>query len=163
MSRTSLLLLAAAFGLPYAFASHFAPAHLLDAVATYRAEFQPSEQLAEPYVIAGVNVIAADSDEDAERQQLDVSRRRIARFVTPRRDLTPDEADQLLASPQGRQIAQMMHYTAAGTADLVKRYLDNFAEAADVDELMTVHPSPTVTERLHSIDLLAEVNNTLTI
>lgn len=147
--------LAAAFGLPYAFASHFAPVHLLDAVATYRAEFQPSAQLAEPWVMAGVNVIAADSDEDAERQRLNVSRRRIARFVTPRRDLTDDEADAMLASPQGQQIAQMMHYTAAGTPDLVARYLRSFADEVGVDEIMTVHPSPTIAERLHSIDLLA--------
>ena len=145
--------LAAAFGLPYAFASHFAPHHLLDAIATYRNEFVPSAQLSEPYAMAGVNVIAAESDEDAERQQLTVSRRRIARFSTANRPLTDDEADALLASPQGQQIAQMMHYTAAGTPDVVARYLANFAEAADVDELMTAHPSPTVEQRLRSIEL----------
>ena len=58
--------LAAALGLPYAFASHFAPQALTDAVAVYRHEFQPSEQLAEPWVIAGVNVVAADTTEDAQ-------------------------------------------------------------------------------------------------
>ena len=147
--------LAAKFGLPYAFASHFAPTHLLDAIATYRNEFQPSEQLSEPYAMAGINVIASDSVEDAERQRIDVSRRRIARFVTPSRELSAAEADELLASPQGQQIAQMMHFTAAGTPETVHRYLENFAEAVGVDELMTVHPSPTIGERLRSIDLLA--------
>jgi len=151
------------FGLPYGFASHFAPGHLLEAVASYRREFRPSEQLAEPHVIAGINVIAADTDDDAERQARLVSRRRIARFVRPQRELTDDEADELLASPQGRQVAQMMHYTAAGTPELVKRYLDNFAREADVDELMTVHPSPTVDERLRSIELLADVNDPVAI
>jgi alkanesulfonate monooxygenase SsuD/methylene tetrahydromethanopterin reductase-like flavin-dependent oxidoreductase (luciferase family) len=56
---------AAHLGLPYAFASHFAPGALIDAIALYRREFRPSEQLAEPHAIAGVNVIAADSDDDA--------------------------------------------------------------------------------------------------
>ena len=148
--------LAAHLGLPYGFASHFAPAHLLGAVSLYRSEFQPSDQLTEPYVIAGVNVVCAESQVDAERQQLTTQRRRIGRFVTPRRDLTDDEADQLLASPQGQQIAQMMHYTACGTPDLVARYLDNFATEVGADELITVHPGPTVDERLTSIGLLAD-------
>lgn len=155
--------LAADLGLPYAFASHFAPGALLDAVALYRRRFRPSEQLTQPYVIAGVNVIAADTDDDAQRQQLEVSRRRIiARFVTSGRDLTDDKADELLRSPQGQQIAQMMHYTAAGNPELVATYLDNFAREVGVDELMTVHPSPTADERLRSIDLLAETNNHVT-
>ncbi len=70
-------------GLPYAFASHFAPAALLDAIELYRREFQPSEQLAEPYAIAGVNVIAADTDDEAQQQWTTVRRYRIARFVAP--------------------------------------------------------------------------------
>ncbi len=149
--------LAAMLGLPYGFASHFAPDHLLDAVDLYRREFSPSEQLGEPYVIAGVNVLAADTDDDAERQRTVVARRRIARFVTPRRDLTDAEADRLLESPQGRQIALMMHYTAAGSPDTVADYLDDFARTSGADELMTVHPAPTVAERLRSVDLLADV------
>ncbi len=148
--------LAAMLGLPYGFASHFAPDHLLGAIELYREEFRPSADLAEPYVIAGVNVIAAESDDDAERQRLTVSRRRIGRFVTPRRELTDDEADQLLASPQGQQIARMMHYTAAGSPSSVAEYLRLFADATGADELMTVHPAPTVHERLRSIDLLAD-------
>jgi alkanesulfonate monooxygenase SsuD/methylene tetrahydromethanopterin reductase-like flavin-dependent oxidoreductase (luciferase family) len=79
--------------------------------------------------------------------------------VTPGRQLSDDEADSLLASPQGQQIAQMMHYTATGTPGMVKDYLDTFAEAVGIDELMTVHPAPTVAERLHSIELLADVND----
>lgn len=148
--------LAAQLGLPYGFASHFAPAHLHDAVELYRREFEPSEQLAEPYVIAGVNVIAADTADEAQTQHLDVARRRVARFLRVPRELTDDEADQLLASPQGRQIAQMMHYTAIGTADEVRRYLDDFARETQANELMVVHPSPTIGERLRSVDLLAD-------
>ncbi len=150
--------LAAAFGLPYAFASHFAPTHLLDAVARYRDEFQPSEQLESPYVLAGINVLASDDEHDAARQALDVARYRVGRFVTPKRELTNDEADEILASPQGQQIAQMMHYTAAGTAQQVVEYLGAFADAVGVDELITVHPAPTVAERLRSVELLAKAS-----
>ena len=155
--------LAAMLGLPYAFASHFAPAALLDAVALYRREFRPSEQLAEPYAIAGVNVIAADTDGDAQTQWETVRRWRIARFVTPGRDLSDDEADALLRSPQGQQIAQMMHYSAVGTAEMVKAYLDEFAALAGVDELITAHSSPTIDQRLRSVDLLADVNDPVTV
>ncbi|MDG1410345.1 MAG: LLM class flavin-dependent oxidoreductase [Acidimicrobiales bacterium] len=148
--------LAAKLGLPYGFASHFAPGQLLEAVALYRRDFEPSEQLAEPYVIAGVNVIASESNEDAQRQFLAVKRRRVARFLHTPRALTDEEADDIIASPQGQQIVHMAHYTAAGTRDLVKRYIDNFAEEAGVDELITVHASLTIEERLRSVDLLAD-------
>ncbi len=155
--------LAAMLGLPYAFASHFAPAALLDAIAIYRREFRPSEQLAEPYAIAGVNVIAADTDDAAQEQWTTVRRYRIARFVAPGRDLSDDEADAILASPQGQQIAQMMHYSAVGTPDHVKAYLDEFAALAGVDELITAHSSPTIDQRLRSVDLVADAMDPVTV
>ena len=155
--------LAAMFGLPYAFASHFAPAALLDAIEIYRREFRPSEQLAEPYAIAGVNVIAADTDDEAQEQWTTVRRYRIARFVAPGRDLADDEADAILASPQGQQIAQMMHYSAVGTPDRVKAYLDEFAALAGVDELITAHSSPTIDQRLRSVDLVADAMDPVTV
>ncbi len=150
--------LAAQLGLPYGFASHFAPGQLLNAVALYRREFKPSDQLSDPYVIAGVNVIAADTDADAQQQFLDAKRRRVARFLQVPRKLTDAEADEILASPQGRQIGEMVHYTAAGSPELVGRYLSNFAREANVDELITVHHSLTIEQRLRSIELLAEVH-----
>src|SRR6476646_7342785 len=73
--------LAALLGLPYAFASHFAPDALLEAVALYRHHFKPSEQLDAPYVIAGVNVVAADTDDEAQEQFLASRRRRIASLL----------------------------------------------------------------------------------
>ena len=148
--------LAASFGLPYAFASHFAPGALLDAVAAYRRHFRPSAQLESPYVIAGVNVIAAETDEAAHEQFAIVRRRRLARFLTPGRTLTDEEADAVLESPQGRQIAQMMHYSAVGTPELCATYLREFAHHAGVDEVITAHASPTIEERLASVDLLAD-------
>ena len=155
--------LAASLGLPYAFASHFSPGALLDAVQVYRDEFQPSDQLADPWVMAGVNVIASDTDDDAERQFHQVRRQRIARFLAPGRNLTDAELDQVVDSPQGHQVAQMMHYSAVGTADIVARYVREFARVAQVDEVITAHASPTIDERLRSVDLLADANDPVTI
>jgi luciferase family oxidoreductase group 1 len=149
--------LAAALGLPYAFASHFAPDALQAAVRIYRERFQPSEQLTEPYVLAGVNVIASDDDADALDQLQQVSRARVALLLGRGAEYTDDEADALLASPQGRHITQMMRYSAVGTPDAVAAYLDEFVHHADADELVVVHASPTLESRLHSIDLLADV------
>src|SRR3954454_24821211 len=107
--------LAAALGLPYAFASHFAPQMLESAVAAYRREFQPSEQLDRPYVIAGVNAIAADTTE-AAREQLEQTRRiRAVGLFGRGRDFTDEETDLLLQSQAGRHVDQMLTYSAVGT------------------------------------------------
>ena len=66
------------------------------------------------------------------------------------------EADSILRSPQGRQIAEMMHYTAVGDAETVAAYLADFVDRVGADELMTVHPSPTLSDRLASIEILAD-------
>lgn len=148
--------LAAALGLPYAFASHFAPNALHDAVATYRQRFEPSEQLDRPVVIAGANVIAADTDEHAHAQHLRVRRSRAKFFVGRGRDYTDEEADQLLASPAGQQVQNMMRYSAVGTPDHVRSFLADFVDHADADELIVVHASPTVEDRLRSVELTAQ-------
>lgn len=148
--------LAAALGLPYAFASHFAPDALEDAVALYRREFQPSEQLDRPYVIAAVNVIAADTEDEAERQLLTVQRQRVRWLLGRGRDYTDAEADQILASPPGRHVTHMLRYRAVGTPKSVKEYLDEFAVHADADELIVAHQAPSVEQRLRSVKLLAD-------
>ncbi|MDA8267379.1 MAG: LLM class flavin-dependent oxidoreductase, partial [Actinomycetota bacterium] len=119
--------LAAMLGLPYAFASHFAPAALKHAVAAYRQEFRPSAQLDQPYVIAGLNVVAADTTEDAERQFLVARRLRVATLLGRGRSMTDEEADALLASPAGRHVQQMVTYSAVGTAGDVADYARAFA------------------------------------
>jgi luciferase family oxidoreductase group 1 len=93
--------LAAQLGLPYAFASHFAPNALQDAVAIYRSEFKPSAQLDAPHVIAGVNVIAADSASEAQEMFQATKRARVSLFFGNGRVFTDDEADMILDSPQG--------------------------------------------------------------
>jgi luciferase family oxidoreductase group 1 len=148
--------LAAALGLPYSFASHFAPAALEDAVAVYRREFTPSEALDAPYVIAGVNAMAADTTAEAE-EQLRIARRRMAAQLLGRgRTLSPDEADAALESPAGRHVLQMATYTAVGTPAEVRAYLDRFAAHADADELIIAHQAGTVEARLRSVELVAE-------
>lgn len=148
--------LAAHLGLPYAFASHFAPALLKEAVATYRAQFQPSPQWPDPYVIAGANAVAADTEEAAQAQLERAVRTRVARFLARDAELTPAQMDELVASPQGRQVAGMMRYTLAGTSEQVGRQLADFALHADADEVMVAFSASGLDERLRAIELVAE-------
>lgn len=151
--------LAAMLGLPYAFASHFAPNALRDAVTIYRREFKPSEQLAEPYVIAGVNVIAADTTEQAQQEFLESKRNRVSLLLGRGRTFTDDEADMLLDSPAGQQVLQMARYSAVGTPAEVRTYLDEFTEHAQADELITVSTGTNRAAWLRTFELLADVSN----
>ncbi|MCW2636919.1 MAG: putative Flavin-dependent oxidoreductase, F420-dependent methylene-tetrahydromethanopterin reductase [Blastococcus sp.] len=148
--------LAAALGLPYAFASHFAPAMLESAVATYRREFKPSQQLDQPYVIAGVNVIAADSSAQAQEQLQESRRVRAIALFGRGQALSDDQADELLAQGAAHHVDQMLTYAAVGAPAEVGEYLDGFRKIADADELIVAHQSPTTEGRLRSVTLLAE-------
>jgi luciferase family oxidoreductase group 1 len=152
--------LAAALGLPYAFASHFAPDLLLDAIAAYRAEFKPSAQLEAPYVIAGVNVTAADTTVAAQ-EAFQATRRTRAVALFGRRlglsqDLSDEQADELLASAVGLHVDQMLKYSAVGAPGDVRDYLDGFAKDTGADELITAHQAPALSGRLRSVELTAE-------
>jgi luciferase family oxidoreductase group 1 len=147
--------LAAQLGLPYAFASHFAPRFLHEAITLYREQFEPSEQLREPYVIAGVGVIAAETAESAA-DQFEAARRIRARALFGRgQRLSDDDITALLASPQAGAVDEMLACTGVGVADEVGAYLESFAAATGADELMTVHYSDSVPNRLRSVELLA--------
>jgi len=148
--------LAAALGLPYAFASHFAPQMLEPAVAAYRSEFKPSEQLAEPYVIAGVNVVAADTAEQA-RENLQAVKRNLAVGLFGRGQRLDDaQADQLLAQGAGTHVNSMLTHAAVGTPAEVGEYLEGFLKTADADELIVAHQAPTTEARLRSVELTAQ-------
>nr|WP_262925549.1 MsnO8 family LLM class oxidoreductase [Kocuria atrinae] len=128
---------------------------LVDAVNTYRTQFQPSEQLAEPYVIAAVNVIVSEDPEDAARQLEATQRARVRMMVGRGREFTEDEMDMVMASPAAQQILHMLKYMAVGTPDTVVDYLERFAQHADADELMI---SPVATRQedvLKGMELLA--------
>ena len=147
--------LAAQLGLPYAFASHFAPRFLHEAITLYREEFKPSEQLREPYVIAGVGVIAAETEESAAAQ-LEAARRIRARALFGRgQRLGDEEITALLESPQAAVVDEMLTYTAVGVAEEVSAYLESFAGETEADELITAHYSDSVPNRLRSVELLA--------
>jgi len=153
--------LAGAYGLPYAFASHFAPDELEHAIAAYRSEFKPSAQLAEPYVIAGVNVTAADTAEAAQSQLQKVRRARAASLFARRVGLNPaeitdEQADELLASGAAVHVDHMPTYSAVGTPREVSDYLDGFLKKTGADELIVVHQAAGIEDRLRSVTLLAE-------
>lgn len=148
--------LAAQLGLPYSFASHFAPTHLEHAVATYRENFQPSEKLAEPYVIAAVNVVASDTEADAVRQLEGVRRQRVKAMAGRGRHLTEEQLDQIIGSPQGRQIIDMLRYTAVGTGEQVRDYLEGFTRTAQADELMISLQGLSEAETGRGMEILAE-------
>jgi luciferase family oxidoreductase group 1 len=148
--------LAAALGLPYAFASHFAPDALETAVAAYRREFRPSAELERPYVIAGVNVIAADTSSEAQQQFLAAKRNRVTDMLGRGRVFTDEESDMILRSPAGQHVQHMLRFSAVGTPAEVSEYIEAFAKHADADELIVAHQSPAAEARLRSVELLAD-------
>ena len=156
--------LAAMLGLPYAFASHFSPQGLQEAVRIYRERFVPSEQLAEPYVIAGVNAIVAESDEQAQAA-LETRRRSLAKALFGRQDRTLDDGDieQILQGPQGQHVDQMLTYTALGRPEEARTYLAAFRAHADADELLVAHHAESVEGRLRSMDLLGVAKTLATV
>ena len=151
--------LAAALGLPFAFASHFAPDALEQAVEIYRLEFLPAEQSQTPHLIAGVNVLAANTAEQAQQQFLATKRSRVRLLLGRGRKFTDEEADLILDAPQGRQILQMTKYSAVGTPSAVKDYLERFTRHADADELIVASGSGDRRSWLRSYELLAEVTD----
>lgn len=151
--------LAAELGLPYAFASHFAPAMLMPALEIYRSRFKPSAQLDRPYAVAGINVIAADTDAEARRlattQQMS-----FADLVSGQRSLSKPPIDDIETywSPNARaQAMQMLARSVIGSAATVRAELDAFLAETGVDELMIVSDVYEHAPRLDSIRLIAEV------
>lgn len=151
--------LAAALGLPYAFASHFAPAQMQSAIEVYRARFKPSAQLDKPYVMLGVNVFCADTDERARRsftsiQQAFVNLRtgRAGRLPAP----VPGYEQQL--GPMERAILeQALSCSFVGTPETVRRGLATFVERTRADELMVTSQMWDHGERLRSYELTADL------
>ena len=151
--------LAALLGLPYAFASHFAPDMLVDAVTYYRENFQPSAQLEKPYVIAGFNVLAAETDDRA--QYLFSSS--LQRFAELRRpggsQLKPPVADisQVLTAHDMEMANRMLRYSTVGSPSTVKKGVEEFDKLAQADELIVVTNTWDHADRVRSYEILAEV------
>jgi alkanesulfonate monooxygenase SsuD/methylene tetrahydromethanopterin reductase-like flavin-dependent oxidoreductase (luciferase family) len=115
-------------------------------------------------VIAGVNVVAADTTATAEREFHLLKRARVnAFFGRGGRTFTDEEAEQVLASEGGRQIEQMVTYSAVGTPSEVRDYLEQFVEHADADELIIAHQSTSTEGRLRSVELTSDAMASATV
>src|SRR3954469_19142645 len=125
-SSTFSAQLAAALGLPFAFASHFAPGSLHDALRLYRAGFQPSPQLREPHVIVGVNVFAADRDAEAERLFTTLQQMFLNIIRDTRREMPPhiDTMDGLWSEPEEIYVRRMLRYSAVRAPASVRKALE---------------------------------------
>ena len=151
-------MLAAELGLPYAFASHFAPDMLLPALDLYRSRFKPSGQLDRPDTMAGINVIAADSDAEAKRlattQQMS-----FADLASGRRGLSKPPIDDIESywSPlEKAQAMRMLARSVVGSTRTVRAGLQAFVAETGVDELMIVSDVYDHRARLRSVELIAE-------
>jgi len=158
-SSTDSAHLAAKKGLPYAFASHFASTHLHNALRIYEQEFQPSEFLSEPYKIAGINVIMADTNEEAEKLFTSL----LAMFygmitgnmqtVQLPTEMT-EEWRQIFKHPG---VNQMLKYSFVGDKETVKKQIVDFLEETEADELIAVSTMYSSKDRIKSARLFAEV------
>jgi luciferase family oxidoreductase group 1 len=153
--------LAAALGLPYAFASHFAPDQLLPALEIYRARFQPSEQLEKPHAMVGVNIIAADTDREAKRlattQQMSFTN-----MFRGKRGLSQPPIDDIETywSPMEKaQAMSMLARSIVGAPDTVRAGIAALVAETGADELMVVSDVYDHSARLHSYELMAAANS----
>lgn len=158
-SSTDSAHLAASKGLPYAFASHFASTHLMNALEIYRTEFQPCESLGKPYIIAGVNVIVADTDEEAQRLFTSLIRMFFGVLTGNRQPLQPptEMTDDLKEVFQHPSLHQMLKYSFVGNKETVKKQTEAFLKDTQVDELIIVSTIYDIQGRIKSTQLFAEV------
>jgi luciferase family oxidoreductase group 1 len=154
--------LAATLGLPYAFASHFAPDALLMALETYRRRFKPSKQLEHPYAMVGVNVVAAETDDEARRlfTTIQQSFTNLVRGSGGKLQAPIDNIDEYWNTLEKHQASRMLKYSIVGSAQTVKRELENFVSLTKADELMIVTSIYDHTARVRSYEIVADVLGT---
>ena len=162
-SSTDSAHVAAEKGLPYAFASHFAPAQLFEALNIYYNKFQPSKYLEKPYTIACINVIAADTDEEAEdisttliRMMLGVMTGKIDYMQPPTK--MNAELRELAANPA---FQRMLKYAFVGSKETVKKQTSEFLEKTGVNEVMVASHIYNHEDRLKSYRIFSEIMNEL--
>lgn len=151
--------LAAAMGLPYAFASHFAPAHFASAITIYMQNFQPSQYLAKPYTIACVNVVAADSDQEAEYLATSVQQFFMG-VVTGKRSLLPppvERMDDIWTIYEEAAVKQMLTYSFVGSKDTIRDKIIAFIGDFAVDEIMATSHIFDHQAKMKSYGLFADV------
>jgi luciferase family oxidoreductase group 1 len=149
--------LAAALGLPYAFASHFAPDSLIEAIAIYRDRFKPSETLDKPYVMVGAMAAAADTDEEAQRlftsaQQQFVNLRRNVRGPFPK---PLDNMDDFWSPMEKMNVEHTLRYAVVGAPKTAEAKLKEFLKETEADEVILSMPIHDIEARLKSVELFA--------
>ena len=151
--------LAASLGLPFAFASHFAPAQLEEAITLYRHRFTPSEYLDSPYVMLGFNIIAADTDDEAQFLASSIQRSFVnLRRGTPGKMQPPQPGYLEALAPSDRALlAKIMSCAAIGRAATVAHKLSEFIAATQADELMIASQIYSHKARLRSYEIAAQV------
>ncbi|MDH3739478.1 MAG: LLM class flavin-dependent oxidoreductase [Alphaproteobacteria bacterium] len=150
--------LAAMLGLPYAFASHFAPQALLQAVSVYRERFEPSAQLAKPYVMVGCNAIVADTEDEAKRL-FTTPQQQFTRMVRGARGRLPppvDDIESFWSPVEKTHASSMLACSFYGSTATIKEQLEPLIEATGADELMVAAAIWDHQARVRSYELLAQ-------
>lgn len=158
-SSTFSAQLAAVLGLPFAFASHFAPAHLFDALELYRKHFKPSKQLQKPYVMACINVIAADTDDEAQRLATSFYRLALGIIRNERKPLQPptDSMQSEWTEYEEAAVKHMMQFAFIGSRETVKKGMQIFLNDTGVDEIMMASYIYDHDKKIRSFELVAEL------
>lgn len=156
-SSTFSAQLAARLGLPFAFASHFAPAQLFPAIQLYHSTFQPSAYLQEPYSMACVNVIAADTDEEAQYLASSAYQLILGLIRNNRGPLAPPTHDMhnFWSAEERAAVNQMFYYSFIGNPKTIKPELETFVANTGIDELMITTHVFDVNAKLRSLELTA--------
>jgi luciferase family oxidoreductase group 1 len=158
-SSTDSAKLAAAMGLPYAFASHFAPTYFEKAIAIYRENFRASEKLSEPYILACVNAVAADTDQQANYLATSVQQFFMG-VVTGKRDLLPppvESMEGIWTIYEEEAIKQMLRYSFIGGPETIRKDLSAFIAKYQVNEVMATSHIFDHSEKLKSYEIFAGV------
>ncbi len=150
-------MVAAEFGLPYAFASHFAPQQLLPALEIYRSRFKPSAQLDRPHAMVGVNIVAADSEGEARRLWTTQQMSFTGIFRGARRPSPPpiDDIESYWSPMEKLQVMEMLARSIVGSPDMVAAGIADLVAETGADELIVVSDIYDHPARLHSYELIA--------
>jgi luciferase family oxidoreductase group 1 len=151
--------LAAMLGLPFAFASHFAPTHLMDALTLYRENFRPSQFHQEPYSMACVNVIIADTDDEAQYLATSIYQMALGMFRNARKPLPPPVAsmESIWSEIEKTGVLQMLQYSFVGSLTTVAVSLQSFLDKTAVDEIMITSHLYDLNARLKSFKMASEL------
>ncbi len=149
--------LAAELGLPYSFASHFAPDALMQALAVYRERFKPSEQLQSPHAMPGINVVAAETDAEARYLATSLQQRFVGMVRGARGKLQPpiDDIEQYWSPAEKAHVSQMLRYAFIGSPETLRRELGAFVANTGANEIMVTAPIFDHEKRKRSYEIVA--------